>query len=306
MRGNGSTNIDLERDTVQIELTARPPFSLPQVIHSHGWLQLLPFTWDAATETLHRVERLASGRVVALHFEPRPAGVAVCTDTELDAAEQAELTAKTEWMLGLDQDFSAFYAAAVSEPKLAQAAQRAKGRVLRSPTLFEDTIKTIATTNTTWAGTIRMIKALVELAGSPLPQDATRRAFPTPEQLAAVDVDALRGTVKLGYRAPYVHALAEVVASGALDLEALKTSDLPTAALRKRLLSVQGVGPYAAANLLIILGRYDYLPVDSWALTLVSREWHGGQPIGEHEVNAAFDRWGQWKGLAYWCWEWTE
>lgn len=291
---------------MQLELTARPPFSLPQVIHSHGWLQLLPFTWDAATETLYRVERLASGRVIMLHFEPRPDGVAVCTDSALERAEQAELASKTEWMLGLDQDFSAFYAAAAGEAKLIQAAQQAKGRVLRSPTLFEDTIKTIATTNTTWAGTIRMIKALVELAGTPLPEDPARRAFPTPAQLAAVDVDTLRGAVKLGYRAPYVHALAEAVASGALDLEALQRSDLSTAALRKRLLSVQGVGPYAAANLLIILGRYDYLPVDSWALTLVSREWHGGQPVGEREVNAAFDRWGQWKGLAYWCWEWTK
>jgi N-glycosylase/DNA lyase len=150
-----------------------------------------------------------------------------------------------------------------------------------------------------------MIDALVRLYGDPLPGDPARRAFPTPEQLAAVDVDSLRAEVKLGYRAPYMQALAAQVASGALDLEALKQSDLPTLELRKRLLAIKGVGGYAAANLLVILGRYDYIPVDSWAVSQVAREWYGGQRVGEREVNAAFERWGAWKGLAFWCWEWS-
>jgi 3-methyladenine DNA glycosylase/8-oxoguanine DNA glycosylase len=65
------------------------------------------------------------------------------------------------------------------------------------------------------------------------------------------------------------------------------------------------VGAYAAANLLMILGRYDFLPVDSWALKLVSHEWHGGEPVGAAEVEAAFVDWGAWQGLAYWFWDWS-
>jgi 3-methyladenine DNA glycosylase/8-oxoguanine DNA glycosylase len=102
-----------------------------------------------------------------------------------------------------------------------------------------------------------------------------------------------------------VQALAQAASSGALDLEALRRSDLPTPELRKSLLAIKGVGGYAAANLLVILGRYDYVPVDSWAMSQVAREWHGGQRVGEKEVNAAFQRWGTWKGLAFWCWEWA-
>jgi len=90
-----------------------------------------------------------------------------------------------------------------------------------------------------------------------------------------------------------------------LDLEALKHSDLPTPELRKRLLGLKGVGDYAAANLLMILGRYDAIPVDSWALKMVSNEWYGGAPVGRAEVEAAFEGWGEWKGLAYWLWDWT-
>lgn len=290
---------------MRLELPARPPFSLQQVITSHGWPQLAPFVWDRTSGELRRVERLASGRVVELRFDQAPDGAAIEIDGELSPAEQAEVEAKVHWMLGLDQDFSTFYTVARGELKLAQAEALAKGRLLRSPTLFEDVVKTIATTNTTWGGTIRMIDALVRLYGEPLPADPTRRAFPTPERLAGVDVESLRAEVKLGYRAPYLLALAQAVASGALDLEALKAGDLPTPELRKRLLAIKGVGGYAAANLLVILGRYNYIPVDSWAMSQVSREWHGGQPVGEKEVNAAFEGWGEWKGLAFWCWDWT-
>ena len=56
----------------------------------------------------------------------------------------------------------------------------------------------------------------------------------------------------------------------------------------------------------MLLGHYDAIPIDSWALTLVSKEWHGGAAIGPAEVEAAFARWGQFKGLAYWFWDWSD
>ena len=61
---------------------------------------------------------------------------------------------------------------------------------------------------------------------------------------------------------------------------------------------------HVAANLLMMLGRYDYLPVDSWARKVVSIEWFDGQPVEDAQVEAAFEPWGEWKGLAYWFWDW--
>jgi 3-methyladenine DNA glycosylase/8-oxoguanine DNA glycosylase len=167
-------------------------------------------------------------------------------------------------------------------------------------------IKTILTTNTLWAATIRMNQNVVDLFGAPLPADPARRAFPAPERLAVTDEATLRAETRLGYRAPYVLALARQVASGELDLEALKIADIPTAELRKRLLAIKGIGAYATANLLMLLGRYDFIPVDSWAVKVVSNEFYAGEPVGPAEVEAAFDRWGQWKGLVYWFWNWKE
>lgn len=289
---------------MELHLTAQTPFSFAAVADSHGWRQLAPFRGDR--NALSYVLRLRSGRVTELGLTGTAGGVCVTAQDALDPAEEAEVAATVTWMLGLDQDLAPFYEAARDEPQLAAAVVEAKGRILRSATLFEDVVKTILTTNTTWSSTKRMVANVVNLFGAPLPADPARRAFPTPASIAASDETMLRQEARLGYRAPAVLALARAVDSGGSDLEALRTADLPTPALRKGLLAIKGVGPYAAANLLMLLGRYDAIPIDSWALTVVSKEWHGGAPVGPAEVEAAFARWGQWKGLAFWFWQYAE
>jgi 3-methyladenine DNA glycosylase/8-oxoguanine DNA glycosylase len=290
---------------MRFELPAQPPFSLSAVIHSHGWARLAPFNLDSEEEQLSYTYQLNGKRVVNLSFEEISNGVAVKLNESLNKYEQREITEIVTWMLALDQDFSEFYELARQEPKLKQVEEKAQGRVLRSPTLFEDTIKTILTTNTVWSGTIRMTEALVNQFGEPLTGDSNQHAFPTPERIAASDEGTLRGTTRLGYRSPYILNLAQDIYSGKLDLESLKTASVPTDQLRKELLSIKGVGNYAAANLLMILGRYSYLTIDSWAIKMVSHEWYDDQTIGPSEVENAFEKWGEWKGLAYWLWDWS-
>ena len=291
---------------MELRLSARAPFALPAVVRSHGWIELAPFSTDEGDDGLSYVTRLDGERVAALRVQPAEGGVRVVVDGPLDEAARDQVARQVTWMLGLDQDFTDFYALARKEPKLAHVLEQSQGRLLRAPTLFEDTVKTILTTNTTWGGTIRMVEALVQQFGAPLPADPARHAFPTPARLAATDEETLRADVRLGYRAPYVLALARDVAEGTLDLEAFKSPDLSTPVLRKRLRAIKGVGAYAAASLLMLLGRYDCVPVDSWAVKLVSHEWHAGAPVGREEVEAAFARWGEWQGLAYWFWDWDD
>ena len=290
---------------MNLTLPTRPPFSLASVVRSHGWVQMAPYTIDDTSGGFDYIDHLPTGRVLRYQVRPDPDGVSVEIDDALTPAEQDEVISRLTWMMGLDQDFSEFYSLAEREPKLRNAAARAQGRILRSPTLFEDVIKTILTTNTLWAATIRMDRNLVSQFGAPLPGDTSQQAFPTAQQLAHTDEASLRAQTRLGYRAPYVLELARSVADGSLDLEALKDSGLGTPDLRKRLLSIKGIGDYAAANLLMLLGHYDYLPVDTWAVKVVSYEWFDGQPVGRKEVEAAFEQWGAYKGLAYWLWDWS-
>jgi 3-methyladenine DNA glycosylase/8-oxoguanine DNA glycosylase len=285
-----------------ITLPALAPFNFNSVVNSHGWFQLAPFRYDPDHQALCYTDQLESGRVVEYQICPAPGGVRVNVPSPLTTPERKEISAKVAWMFGLDQDFSAFYKAARGDPGLRKARRLAHGRVLRSPTFFEDVLKTILTTNTLWAATKRMTMSLVNAFGSPGP-DGTR-AFPSPQQIAAAGEATLRREVRVGYRAPAIHELGKRVVSGELDLEAFKTSDLPTLELRKHLLEIRGVGPYAAANLLMILGRSDFIPIDTYALKMVSLEWHRGRKVTPKQVEKAFRRWGAYKGLAFWFWDW--
>lgn len=288
---------------MQFDLSARPPFRFLSVVRSHGWVQMVPFVFDEKTATLTYTGRLSNSRVLEYQISERENGVTVKTG-KLTKSEQAEVSEHVTWMLGLDMDFSTFYAAAKQEPKLVQAEKMARGRVLRSPTLFEDVVKTILTTNTLWAATKRMNLNLIKQFGPSPDGNMEKRAFPDPAEVAASSPEVLREAVRVGYRAPSIHELAVRVASGELDLESLKTSDLPTLELRKKLLDIKGVGPYAAANLLMILGRSDFIPVDSWAMKLVSHEWYDGEPVTPKQVEEHFEAWGEFRGLAYWFWDW--
>src|SRR4030042_1349277 len=196
-----------------LTLAARQPFNFTSVVNSHGWVQLAPFRFDEARETLFYTDQLANGLIVDLCMRAAPVGVQVQVPGRLGSAESREVAEKVTWMFGLDQDFSSFYKAARREPKLRKARRRAHGRVLRSPTFFEDVLKTILTTNTLWAATRRMNLNLITEFGSTA-RGSDARAFPRPEQVAAAGAAALRKKVRVGYRAPAIHDLSRRVAAG--------------------------------------------------------------------------------------------
>jgi len=54
--------------------------------------------------------------------------------------------------------------------------------MLRAPTVFEDVVKTICTTNTAWSGTRKMTSALVENLGVAAPGGG--HTFPTAQAMA--------------------------------------------------------------------------------------------------------------------------
>jgi 3-methyladenine DNA glycosylase/8-oxoguanine DNA glycosylase len=288
---------------MNLNLTARRPFNFLSVVNSHGWVQMAPFRYDEAGRALSYTDRLSNGRVIDQRITETPQGIQVEVKGRLGKAEQNEIAEKISWMFDLDRDFKIFYKTARKEPKLRNVQKLARGRVLRSPTFFEDVLKTILTTNTLWAATKRMNLNMIATFGDPL-AGSEFKTFPTPARIAASSPEALRADIRVGYRAPYIHELAVRVASGELDLETYKTSSLPTLELRKELMKIAGVGPYAAANLLMILGRSDFIPIDSYAMKMVSLEWYKGKPVTSRQVEKRFAKWGEFKGLAFWFWDW--
>ena len=199
-------------------------------------------------------------------------------------------------MLRLDEDLSRFYELAHADPDLTWAAAGA-GRMLRSPTVFEDVLKTICTTNCAWSGTVRMVTALVEHLGQPARGGG--RAFPSPTALAEAGPAFYRDVARAGYRGAYLHALAEQVASGSLDLEELTDRGLPDAEVEARLLALPGVGPYAAAHVMLTsLGRYSRLVLDSWTRPTYAKL--AGRKASDRTIARRFRGYGEFAGLAFW------
>ena len=71
--------------------------------------------------------------------------------------------------------------------------------------------------------------------------------------------------MRAGYRAPHLANIARAVDArhASIPKRGVRPS-VDDEALRKELLALPGIGPYAADNLLRLLGHYGYLGLDSW------------------------------------------
>jgi len=292
---------------ILLQETPPIPFDFEATARAHGWAALRPFEWDAASLTLSRVHRLDSGQVVRLRLsEGRVNGsapfveISVETVEPLTAIAEVQIRRAVRRMLRLDEDLSEFYDLCAQNENWLLRVKPGGGRLLRCPTLFEDIVYTLCTTNITWAGTKRLVDRLTERLGEPFPGQAEWRTFPTPAAIAAAGPDFLRQEIRLGYRSGYMADLATAVAEGRLDLAGMEDPTLPTPELLRRLRQIKGVGPYAAATLLMILGRYEHLAVDTELVGHVSKKYFGGQPASEAEMRAIYAPWGKWQYLAYW------
>jgi len=283
------------------------PVDLVRTLSSHGFVDLPPMRPDPdyrATEITLRPRR-GRPRTVRIEAGPnRRARVRILGPAVPDPLAD-DLLGQVRHVLRLDADLSPFYAAAAEDPELSWVVTGA-GRMVRSPTVFEDVVKTICTTNCAWSATRRMVNAIVEHLGEPAagarPDGPWGRAFPTPEAMASAGEAFYRDVARAGYRGAYLLALARSVAEGELDLEALgraSAQELSDEELEARLLALPGVGPYAAAHILMTLGRYHRPILDSWTRPTFA-EKAGRRTASDGAIVRRFRRYGPYAGLAFW------
>jgi 3-methyladenine DNA glycosylase/8-oxoguanine DNA glycosylase len=296
-----STKTMAKRWSAELELVGAggEPVDLRRTLASHGVADLPPNEIDDQAWTLtttlarpHGAEtvRISEGTNGLAQVEGR--------------GPRAGVIETVRHMLRLDADLSAFYEVARADSDLGWAAAGA-GRMIRSPTVFEDVAKTICTTNCTWSATVRMVTALVSELGVEAPDG--RRTFPTAEAMAGASERFYKDVVRAGYRGPYLRSLAADVATGKLDLEALNDQQQPDDDVAARLLALPGCGPYATAHMMMLLGRYSRLILDSWTRPKYARL--NGRKAGDKTIERRFRRYGDYAGLAFWLYltrDWVE
>ncbi|MGE3109604.1 MAG: DNA-3-methyladenine glycosylase [Phycisphaerales bacterium] len=323
-----------------------PPadFVLARDYCSYGYFLLAPNHWDPPTQTFTRTLGLGAGGVVTVRVkqEGSEAGsgrvkpgapLRVMSDRALRADERREITGLISRMLRLDEDAAHIRAfhfldprwkrsrGAVFDPDRARSGA-GRGRLMRSPTFFEDVIKTVTSCNVTWPSTVNMNRRLCEQFGGR--SESGQHGFPTASALARIRPAALRARCGVGYRDGRIVELARRFARGGKPggIESAWYEDprTPDSEIYDALLEWPGIGPYAAANIMQLLGRYSRLPLDTESLRhgkhvlgmkgsdrqIMKRLHEHFEPLGAHAFRSYwFELWTYYESKHGPAWTWV-
>ena len=261
--------------------------SLRAAVESHGWARLAPWHWDGCLERLSRLDKLSSGVVAEMSvLQSGPYALRVEVGGALDRQGEEEVKRLVERWLSVGWDPThAVEAARRIDHAMATRIKEGTGRLLRCSTFYEDFCKTVCTINTSWAGTLRMCSGLVTEIGGGL--------FPTPRQVLDAGVDALSGGVRMGFRSRVLYeATGTLLDRGLMDEDGKGREDAIT---YDELLTIRGIGPYAASHTAALLHDFSRVPVDS-EVRRFCLERYG---LAEDEIEAYFDAWGEYRFLGY-------
>ena len=217
----------------------------------------------------------------------------------------AEVRAAVRTCLALDEDLEPFRARARADrgerrgrARCSGALDRGLGRLLRSPTVFEDAVKTLCTTNCSWALTRAMITRLVEELGEEGPAG---RAFPSPGGDGGAAGAVLPGADpgRLPRALPPRRWPATSPRGGSTSRPgATRPSRPPTCAAAIRALdglrALRDRAPDAAA------GRHEGLALDSWTRRKIAELRGRKRQPSDAALGRWFAPWGEWAGLAMW------
>lgn len=262
---------------------------------SYGYFLLSPNLWIPERLTLLRPFDLPGGLAALSISQPGGRGkpIVVRADRSLSRRDAAFVEPLIRRMLNLDDSgVRAFHKV---DPRWKKSG---RGRLFRSPTFFEDLIKTVTSCNVTWPSTVNMNRRLCEVVNP---------AFPTPAQLARKRPAMLRARCGVGYRDARIVELARMHQSGAIDPEWYQDPANPDEQVYKALLELPGIGPYAAGNLMQLLGRYSRLAIDTETIR------HGKSALGmtgnerriTKALHAHYEPFGEHRFRSYWFEVWA-
>lgn len=287
-----------------LELESPADYVLSRDVCSYGYFLLEPNHWRPREQTFTTTIALPAGAVTFTISQTGGAGsvLLAAPDRAVARGESPGARAMLTRMLRLDEPRETVRAFHRIDPRWKRSG---RGRLMRSPTLFEDVLKTVTSCNVAWTSTIIMNRKLALLAGEK--SRSGLRAFPAPGAIARLRPSTLRARCSVGYRDARIVELARLFDSGQLDpawFESPTTSDDD---VRARLLELPGVGPYAAANILQLLGRYGHLPLDTESVR------HGRTVLGMtgtsaqimKKVRAHFEPFGEHRFRSYWFELWA-
>lgn len=203
--------------------------------------------------------------------------------------------------LGINADLSEFYRFVERQPKLDELARQFRGvKPPRFPTIFEALVNAMAGQQISLNMGILLLSRLAATFGPSIPKQGTlAHAFPTPEDLARIDIDALRPLGFSHQKARAIIELASAISERQLNLDELEHLD--SEKVSDRLCELRGVGRWSAEYVLLRgLGRLHVFPGDDVGARNRLRHWLGlAQPLDYEGVRQSIAQWRPYGGLIY-------
>ena len=199
-------------------------------------------------------------------------------------------------MLSLDVDTSGLLERAkMVGPEYVNLVLDGAGRLLRAPTLWEDCAKTLFTTNCSWTLTKKICESICSpkfVSSSP----SGDYPFPPPKVVSECSISELNRHIPIGYRAKYLTSLAATFAEDP-NLGGIESMDFDHLKAKKIVIALEGFGAYASTHVLVLLGYYKEIPIDTVVSTYLKENHRARKP--KSFLDRYYRVWGpyKWWGL---------
>ncbi len=292
-------NLNFAMHKTRIEFKCPEYYDLETTCHAHGWKSLSPFSWNDSEISLEYAINYNGVSVDVMTKQ-----IDNCIEAELFTHKKLNSTdrKKIEKMiirsLGLNIDVGKLLSKAEKiGPAYKKLVLNGSGRLLRSPSIWEDTVKTLFTTNCTWALTKKMCEsACSKIFSHPTPNG--KYPFPSPKSFLKYVPEVLQEIIPVGYRADYLWHISKSFSEKNI-FEGLEDSGFDRRQSEVIFNDLRGFGRYATTHMLILIGYYDFIPIDTEVTSFLKSEYRVRKP--ESFIKRHYKKWGDqmWWGYKF-------
>lgn len=267
-------------------------FSLRKTVLSHGWVNLPPYEYDYKNNILHRTE-VINGNLTELLISQKEnlLKVKVKSKEKLDISNKSEIKKNIHNIFQLDIDFNEFCDLTKKlNKRINHYVKAGGGRFLTGNSLFEDVVKTLFTTNTTWNQTVNMTKSFISQFNNIKYGTPMIYGFPTYCEFRKIKPKKVVKGLKLGYRNEFLENIINIF----LEKNGFVDEDKITIA--NELNKVKGIGRYSVAHIKCLMGMFDEIPIDSEVIKYAKSKGIGHN---EKQIIKYYKEYGKYAFLAY-------
>ena len=278
-----------------MQLIIKPPrgYSLDLSVHSWIYRDVQPVPEVSWNGSLGRALTISKSSVSIMLSQERE-GRLLETKWDNESISHSEIKTKIMHLLSLAVSITAALDSVKYDPRLKSILDRVHGvRPYLADTLFEALMKTIIQQQISYKAANVLTKRLVEKTVIPMRfEERDFYRFPTAKEIVEIGETGLRN-LGLGYKAPYLVNICQMLLDGALDLEQLRKQPLEDVA--HILTDIRGIGMWTVHVLAIAgLGDFTTFPYSDLGIRNLLQKLYGLQkkPSAKN-VESLSESWGK-------------